>query len=277
MLKYIYWFTLKSFMPKRIIVFGNQKGGTGKSTLAMHLVVSLLQKGKKVATIDVDARQGTFSRYIENREITKRENPGVLTPYHTPLFESEADSVLEMKKENLENFSNLIKSLDNFDYIVVDTPGNDNNLSRIAHSFADVIITPMNESFIDLDLLVRINDSTETTLKPSSYAEMVWNQKKEKAIRDKGNIDWIVLVNRMSNVLSKNRTELDRVLSALARRIGFRLAKGFKERVIFRELFLSGLTLLDRDISATQTSLSHIAARQELNDLLKSLNITEND
>lgn len=264
-------------MPKRIIVFGNQKGGTGKSTLAMHLVVSLLQKGNKVATIDVDARQGTFSRYIENREITKRENAGVLTPFHTPLFESEADSVRDMKRENLENFSNLIKSLDDFDYIVVDTPGNDNNLSRIAHSFADVIITPMNESFIDLDLLVRINDSTEATLKPSSYAEMVWNQKKERAIRDKGNIDWIVLVNRMSNVISKNRTELDRVLSALARRIGFRLAKGFKERVIFRELFLSGLTLLDRNISATQISLSHIAARQELNDLLKSLNITEND
>lgn len=263
-------------MPKRIIVFGNQKGGTGKSTLAMHLVVSLLQKNKKVATIDVDARQGTFSRYIENREITKRENPGVLTPFHTPLFESEADSVLEMKRENLENFSNLIKSLDNFDYIVVDTPGNDNNLSRIAHSFADVIITPMNESFIDLDLLVRINDSTETTLKPSSYAEMVWNQKKERAIRDKGNIDWIVLVNRMSNIVSKNRTELDRVLTALAKRIGFRLAKGFRERVIFRELFLSGLTLLDRNIAATQMSLSHIAARQELNDLLKSLNITEN-
>lgn len=264
-------------MPKRIIVFGNQKGGTGKSTLAMHLVVSLLQKNKKVATIDVDARQGTFSRYIENREITKRENPGVLTPYHTPLFESEAESVSEMKKENFENFSNLIKSLNDFDYIIVDTPGNDNNLSRVAHSFADVIITPMNESFIDLDLLVRINDSTETTLKPSTYAEMVWNQKKERAIRDKGNIDWIVLVNRMSSIVSKNRTELDRVLSALAKRIGFRLTKGFKERVIFRELFLSGLTLLDRNISATQMSLSHIAARQELNDLLKSLNITEND
>lgn len=264
-------------MPKRIIVFGNQKGGTGKSTLAMHLVVSLLQKNKKVATIDVDAKQGTFSRYIENREITKRENPGVLTPHHTPLFESDADSVLDAQKENLENFSNLIKSLSDFDYIVVDTPGSDNNLSRIAHSFADVIITPMNESFIDLDLLVRINDSTETTIKPSSYAEMVWNQKKERAIRDKGNIDWIVLVNRMSSVLSKNRTELERVLSALAKRIGFRLTKGFKERVIFRELFLSGLTLLDRNISVTQMNLSHIAARQELNDLLRSLNITEND
>ena len=133
----------------------------------------------------------------------------------------------------------------------------------------------MNESFVDLDLLVRINDSSETNIRPSIYAEMVWNQKKERIMRDKGSIDWIVLVNRMSSVASKNRTELDRVLTALAKRIGFRLAKGFKERVIFRELFLSGLTLLDRNVSASQMSLSHIAARQELNDLLKALNIGE--
>ena len=262
-------------MPKKIIVFGNQKGGTGKSTLAMHLVVSLLQKGYSVATVDVDARQGTFTRYIENREATKRENSGILVPYHNPLFESEAESVSQIARENLENFSNLIKSLESFDYIVIDTPGNDNNLSRIAHSFADVIITPMNESFIDLDLLVRINDSTETNIKPSTYAEMVWEQKKERIMRDKGAIDWIVLVNRMSNIVTKNKTELDKVLVALAKRIGFRLAKGFKERVIFRELFLSGLTLLDRNVSASQMSLSHIAARQELNDLMKTLDIED--
>ena len=260
-------------MTKKIIVFGNQKGGTGKSTLAMHLIVSLLQKGNKVATIDVDARQGTLTRYIENREATKRENPEIRTSVHTPVFESEAETVRQMERENLQNFTELLRSLSAFDYIVVDTPGNDSNLSRIAHSFADVIITPMNESFIDLDLLVRINDSTETNIKPSTYAEMVWNQKKERIMRDKGTIDWIVLVNRMSSVASKNRTELDRVLAALARRIGFRLAKGFKERVIFRELFLSGLTLLDRNVSASQMSLSHIAARQELNDLLKALDI----
>ncbi|MDR1391258.1 MAG: division plane positioning ATPase MipZ [Holosporales bacterium] len=260
-------------MTKKIIVFGNQKGGTGKSTLAMHLVVNLLQTGNKIATIDVDARQGTFTRYIENREKTKKENPVVLTPVHAALFESEADSVLEQRKEDLANFSALINSLQLYDYIVVDTPGNDNYLSRVAHSFADVIITPMNESFIDLDLLVRISDTTEGQLKPSSYAEMVWNQKKEKAIRDKGMIDWIVLVNRMSSAASKNRYELDKVLSALSKRIGFRLAKGFKERVIFRELFLSGLTLLDRNVSSAQISLSHIAARQELNDLIRALNI----
>ena len=264
---------LKMFMLKRIIVFGNQKGGTGKSTLAMHLVVNLLQKGNSVATIDVDAKQGTLTRYIENREATKRENPNILTSYHTPVFESEAESISQVEKENLTNFTKLLTSLESFDYIVIDTPGNDSSLSRIAHSFADVIITPMNESFVDLDLLVRINDSTETNINPSIYAEMVWNQKKERIIRDKGAIDWIVLINRMSSITSKNRTELDKILVALAKRIGFRLAKGFKERVIFRELFLSGLTLLDRNVSASQMSLSHIAARQELNDLLKALNI----
>ena len=266
-------------MARRVIVFGNQKGGTGKSTLAMHLVVSLLVRGFKVATIDVDARQGTFTRYIENRERTKLENPDVLTPVHVPILESGNDSVSSMEKENFENFKTVMDSYNDFDFVVIDTPGNDNNLSKIAHSFADVIITPMNESFIDLDLLVRLQDvKTTNNLKPSTYAEMVWNQKKEKAIREKGMIDWVVLVNRMSSIASKNRQELDKILGALSKRIGFRLAKGFKERVIFRELFVSGLTLLDQNIKTSQMSLSHIAARHELNDLLKALNIsTKND
>ena len=191
------------------------------------------------------------------------------------MFDTVTDSISEMEKSNLDNFITKINELQNYDYIIIDTPGNDNNLSKIAHSFADVIITPMNESFIDLDLLVKIHDLSSNDLKPSTYADMVWNQKKERAIRDRGMIDWIVLVNRMSNIASKNRQELDRVLTALSKRIGFRLAKGFKERVIFRELFLSGLTLLDRDATTSQMSLSHIAARQELNDLLKALNITD--
>ena len=275
MLEYTDKLFILFFMPK-VIVFGNQKGGTGKSTLAMHLVVSLLNKGYSVATIDVDARQGTFTRYIENREKTKLQNPSILTPNHTAMFDTVTDSISEMEKSNLDNFITKINELQNYDYIIIDTPGNDNNLSKIAHSFADVIITPMNESFIDLDLLVKIHDLSSNDLKPSTYADMVWNQKKERAIRDRGMIDWIVLVNRMSNIASKNRQELDRVLTALSKRIGFRLAKGFKERVIFRELFLSGLTLLDRDATTSQMSLSHIAARQELNDLLKALNITDN-
>ncbi|MDR2458717.1 MAG: division plane positioning ATPase MipZ [Holosporales bacterium] len=262
-------------MSAKVIVLGNQKGGTGKSTLAMHLAVSLVWKGYTVATVDVDARQGTFSRYIENREKTKQLDNRVLMPFHTPLLESGAASKVEANMENSEAFTKLLHSLSGYDYIVVDTPGSDCSLSRIAHSFADVVITPVNESFVDLDLLVHVDGSSATMLKPSIYAEMVWNQKKERAVRDKGQIDWIVLVNRMPNVISRNRQEFEKILLALSKRIGYRVATGFKERVIFRELFLSGLTLLDRDVISAQTSLSHIAARQELKDLLRALNIAD--
>ena len=262
-------------MFRKVIVFGNQKGGTGKSTLAMHLVVSLLLKGYKVATLDADAKQGTFSRYIENRIRTKEQNPSILTPHHIPIFDSDKENISDIEKDNLQHFSGVLDQLSNYDYVIIDTPGSDTSLSRIAHSFADVIITPMNESFIDLDLLVRIKDLQSNELKPSVYSELVWEQKKRRAIRDRQSIDWIVLINRMSNIASKNRQELSRVLHALSKRVGFRLANGFKERVIFRELFLSGLTLLDKNVVGAQNSLSHIAARQELNDLLKSLNVSD--
>jgi chromosome partitioning protein len=257
-------------MAGKIIVFGNEKGGTGKSTLAMHLAVSLLNNGYKVGTIDVDAKQGTFSRYIENREKTHKVDSTLTLPTHMPIF------FVNDESENRMNFMRAIESLIDCDYIVVDTPGHDNNLSRYAHSYADILITPINESFVDLDLLVRIKDAINNSeLTPSSYSEMVWEQKKQKAIRSRGTIDWIVLINRMANIASKNRLELEKVLAALAKRIGFRLARGFRERVIFREMFLTGLTLVDKKSTVAQTSLSHIAARYELADLLKFINITE--
>ncbi|MDR1475816.1 MAG: division plane positioning ATPase MipZ [Holosporales bacterium] len=264
-------------MSPKVVVFGNQKGGTGKSTLAVHLSVSLLTQGFKVATIDVDANQGTFSRYIENRKKTGLNSPNLPISTHFPVFNHNSDSIAEMEKVNKENFTKLIASCLEFDFIIIDTPGSDNYISKLAHSYADVVVTPMNESFIDLDLLVRINGSETNQLKPSIYAEMIWNQKKERAIRDKGTIDWIVLVNRLSNVASKNGYELEKILTALSKRIGFRIAHGFKERVIFKELFPSGLTILDKDQLSSQVTLSHIAARQELNCLLKTLNIDHKD
>src|SRR5271170_4560613 len=50
-----------------VIVLGNEKGGSGKSTTAMHVAVALLQAGQRVATIDLDSRQGSFTHYVENR------------------------------------------------------------------------------------------------------------------------------------------------------------------------------------------------------------------
>lgn len=257
-----------------IIVLGNEKGGTGKSTVAMHIITNLLRSGYSVGSIDVDARQGTLSRYVENRRARKEKTDEDLPlPDHTPIFRSKLDSVPAAEAEELSTLTDVLNHLKENDFIVIDTPGSDTHLSRLAHSYADTLITPLNDSFIDLDMLVRVNADSHDILRPSTYAEMVWDQKKQRAMRDNGSIDWIVLRNRLSNINSRNKEEMERVLSALAKRIGFRLVAGFGERVIFRELFLNGLTLLDMKESKTALTLSHVAAKQELASLMNMIQL----
>ncbi|USO01963.1 MAG: AAA family ATPase [Alphaproteobacteria bacterium] len=258
-----------------VIVLGNEKGGTGKSTLSMHLIVSLLRKGHKVGSIDVDARQGTLTRYFHNRKRHLENNPSAKLPMpeHHELHKSANDNVTQAHKEDEENFAALMEKLSHCDYVVVDTPGNDTYLSRVAHSYASTLITPINDSFIDLDMLVRVNDNSKDAkdIKPSLYSQTVWEQKMKKAKRDGGQIDWIVVRNRLSNLSSNNNMEIEKILSALAPRIGFRLISGFTERVIFKELFLQGVTLLDLIEIGMQMRLSHIAARNELAVLIKAV------
>jgi len=255
-----------------VIVLGNEKGGTGKSTVSMHLIVNLLRHGSTVGSIDVDARQGTLTRYIENRAARKAAKQQDLPmPEHAPIFKSELPSKTDAEADERARFEAQIKAFHGKDYIVIDTPGSDSYLSRLAHSYADTLITPLNDSFIDLDMLVRVNSDSLDILKPSTYSEMVWDQKKQKAMRNSGSIDWIVLRNRLSSLNSRNKEEMDKVLAALAKRIGFRSLFGFGERVIFRELFLSGLTLLDMRENNLTMSLSHIAAKQELASLIEMI------
>lgn len=260
-----------------IIVLGNEKGGTGKSTVAMHIITSLLRQGYNVGSIDVDARQGTLSRYVENRTLRKAAKQQDLPlPEHIPLFKSDLSEREQAEEDEKNRVNEALEKLWEKDYIVIDTPGSDTHLSRLAHSYADTLITPLNDSFIDLDMLVRVNADSLNILKPSTYSEMVWEQKKQKAIRGGGSIDWIVLRNRLSSINSRNKEEMEKILNALSKRIGFRTLQGFGERVIFRELFLSGMTLLDMRENKMVMSLSHIAAKQELASLMEMIQLPKN-
>ena len=257
-------------MKPYVIVLGNEKGGTGKSTVAMHIAVYLLHHGANIGTIDVDAHQGTFTRYFENR---KRSSLDVRMPTHIPVFNSDINDRNEATAKDKENFEEAMNKLSENDFIIIDTPGNETFLSQLAHSYADTLITPLNDSFIDLDVLVKVKDNDIRSLRPSVYAEMVWNQRKQRAMRGGKPIDWIVIKNRLTTLYTKNRGDVNTVLEALAKRIGFRLGTGFCERVIFKELFLSGLTLLDLESSGEKLSLSHVAARQELRDLISFMKL----
>jgi chromosome partitioning protein len=161
-----------------VIVLGNEKGGTGKSTASMHLITYLLRLGIKVGTIDIDARQGTLTRYIENRLIyCQSKNLSLALPDHHPIYRSKNASVEDGMTEEKNKLLETMDKLKDMDFIVIDTPGTDSNLSRVAHSYADLLITPLNDSFVDLDMLGRVNPETYEVLRPSSYAEMVWDQK----------------------------------------------------------------------------------------------------
>ena len=214
-----------------VIVVGNEKGGAGKSTVAMHLAVALMRMGKTVGAMDLDL----------------------------------------VEQEETDRFSAALSDLKTqCDFIVIDAPGADTHYSRLAHSSADTIITPVNDSFIDFDLLAEIDPESFEVGKPSLYSEMVWECRKRKAAMQKKSIDWVVMRNRISMLDARNKRRVGEGLKMLSQRIGFRLAPGFAERVIYRELFPLGLTLLDltEDGSTVTFTMSHVAARQELRDLL---------
>lgn len=264
-----------------IIVIGNEKGGSGKTTTSMHLIVALLRLGFRVGTIDIDARQRSLSRYLENRKATAiREQTPLPMPNHVVVQKSPFDTRDETEADERDRLTrSLAKLLVSCDFVVIDAPGNDTYLSRISHSFADTVITPINDSFVDLDVLATIDGNSLQIQRPSIYSEMLWEQKIQRAKRDGGAIDWIVMRNRLSNIDARNKRQITKVIEDLSKRIGFRVAPGFSERVIFREMFLQGLTVLDvMDTSgAASVSMSHLAARQEVRELLKILNIAAID
>lgn len=258
--------------PAHVIVVGNEKGGAGKSTVAIHLAIALMRMNKSVGVIDLDVRQSTLGRYLANRRRwCERRGVELPMPEQEIVQASSARSLDDAEAEEAETFAEAMAGLKaKCDYILIDAPGADTHLARLAHSAADTIITPVNDSFVDFDLLAEVDPDTYEVGRPSLYSALVWDCRKQKAVKEKKSIDWVVMRNRISMLDARNKRRVGKGLKKLSERVGFRLAPGFGERVIYRELFPLGLTLLDltQDGSAMQFTLSHVAARQELRDLL---------
>ena len=263
----------------RVIVVGNEKGGAGKSTVSMHLTVSLMRMGKSVGVIDLDVRQRSLTRYLENR-LRWMQSTGARLPM-PEIVRVDASTERDLDKAEAEETHRLVSSLQRLkktcDFIIIDSPGGDTFLSRLAHMQADTLITPLNDSFVDFDLLGDVNPQTLEVIRPSFYSEMVWSCRKKKAQTSRRPIDWIVMRNRMSPLAARNKERVGEALDNLSKRIGFRLAPGLSERVIYRELFPAGLTLLDLTEKGSNVSFtrSHVAARQEMRDLIIILQLPE--
>jgi chromosome partitioning protein len=266
-------------MPAAVIVVGNEKGGAGKSTIAIHLASALLHGGARVSVIDLDLRQKSVGRFIANRRAWIAANDASLP--EPVLFSLSGDdkalaraAVAEQSARFEEAYA---KAHAEADFLLIDTPGGDTALSRAAHGRADLIVTPMNDSFVDFDLLGHVDPVSLELTRPSLYAETVWESRKAKMQAERRSIDWVVLRNRLATTEARNRRRLEERMLTLSKRVGFRLGTGLRDRVIYRELFPFGLTIADLSpkVRPVEVSLSHIAARQELRQLMHDLGLEE--
>ena len=249
------------------IVFANEKGGTGKSTTAVHTAVALAATGYSVAAIDLDTRQKTLTRYLDNREATGRRRKIELpSPTHVTL------GLLTPAGLDQE----IARIGRGADFIVIDTPGRDDPVGRAAIAKADTIVTPINDSFVDLDLIGQVDAETFRVKKPSFYAELIWDMRKARALADGATVDWVVLRNRLQHIEANNMRRVGKALDELSKRVGFRTIAGLGERVIYRELFPKGLTLLDVE-AIGGIGISHIAARQELREMIAGFALPERE
>ncbi|MHC3127280.1 ATPase [Brevundimonas sp. GN22] len=264
-----------------VIVIGNEKGGAGKSTLAIHIATGLLHAGKKVAIIDLDLRQRSMERFFANRKVWLAANGHELPqPYVPDMGDGKALAKAEPAEQIAKFEAAFADAVPNAEVILIDTPGGDTTLSRVAHARADQIVTPMNDSFVDFDLLGQVDPVTLELQKPSIYSESVWEARKQRAIEQgrQATIDWLVVTNRLQGVHARNRDRLEERMGKLAKRVGFRVGPGLRERVIYRELFPFGLTVADLsdDIKPVSITMSHISARQELRGLLADMGLEDN-
>ncbi len=258
------WLKYPVTPPKgHIIVFANEKGGVGKSTSAFHTCIALCNAGERVAALDVDLRQLTLHRALWARQESERE-------YGVRLPGPEQIMLVQQNENELEEKLRMARIHSSF--IIIDVGGHDSPIARRAIFMADTIVTPVNDSFIDLDMLGRIDPRTGELKTLGNFARLVEHLKEPgMALRQKP-IDWVVMQNRSRSLGTKNERKVRDALTKIAPIAGFRLVPGLRERVTYRELFPLGLTLFDLD-AIPDLGRAQPAAREEIWAMLRSLNL----
>jgi chromosome partitioning protein len=255
-----------------VIAIGNEKGGSGKTTLAMHLAVALLKEGQRVGTIDLDSNQRGLTRYIENRRIWANHRRIELEmPLHHLVLRAEGARLWDNEAEELAAFEEIIAAIrESIDFLVIDTPSTDTYLMRLAHLVADTVLTPVTDSFLDLGTLASVDPITHEITGTGHYVEVVREARRRRRQLDQGHIDWVVIRNRSP----RGRLVGDSI-AELGMRLGLREVEGCAERIVYRRLFSSGLTALDMPDEATSGAMpgSHRLAQQEMRILIGSLNL----
>src|SRR5258708_6612350 len=258
--------------------WATRRAGRENPPRAWNSAVAWRKAGRGVAPIDLVGRQKSFTRYIYNRSAwARRTGLDLELPVHCCIKLGQTMQIADNETSEFQQFMDAVSVVGRtFDFIVIDTPGSDSYLMRLAHSMADTLVTPINDSFLDFDVLGTVDPQTYAVTGESHYAEMVRDTRRKRRQLDGASSDWIVVRNRLSMLGSRNKQLVADALTELSFRLGFRAIDGFAERVVYREFFPRGLTALDDLDEATlgtRPNLGHVTAREEVTSLLRQLKL----
>ncbi|MEO6717285.1 MAG: division plane positioning ATPase MipZ [Novosphingobium sp.] len=219
-----------------VIVFANQKGGVGKSTLAFHTAIAMADAGKKVAVIDLDHVQATLSGALISREATCRLlKVGLPTPRYVAFSQTSAACLTQ----------EIARIGSDCAYVLIDVAGGDSPIARRAIAMADTLVTPVSSSFADIDLLGQFDAISLRLKRLGRFSRLVDGLRKARIDAHLPDLDWLVVPNRSRRTGSNNEAIIGGALERLSAIADFRIAHGIGERVAYRELFLYGLTHFD--------------------------------
>jgi chromosome partitioning protein len=121
-----------------IIMIGSQKGGCGKSTIAINICAALAKQGKDVVLVDAD-KQSTAANWVGDR--AKIDAP---TVHCIQKYDNIRDTLRDLDKR--------------YEFVIVDAAGRDSRELRSGMTSAHILIVPFRPSQADLDTLYHTQD-----------------------------------------------------------------------------------------------------------------------
>ena len=260
-------------MTAHTITLGNEKGGSGKSTASIHLVTAFMRYGFVVGCLDLDTRQRSLATWLENRERTRVDGgwsqAKICMPHYRRLTLSEAEGRTDADTDDHAAFMQAFNDMrERCDYIIIDSPGHDIFLSRLGHAVADTVITPLNDSQIDYDVIAKFDPHEDAPTAPSIYSSMISDVRRHRKSEGWDDFDWVIMRNRFAPQSDRSRISVD--LDRIAKRLRFRVVGGLPERKIYHELFRAGLTAHDIEDNHAR---SYNAARDDIEALIGDLRL----
>ena len=195
-----------------VIVVGNEKGGAGKSTISIHLTVALLEGGlqgrlhrSRHAPADADAvlRKSPFL-------VAATRDWPIELPLHCAMrARRNATTSAPTRRWSSRMFADAIGAVEHeYEFVVIDTPASDSYLMRLAHSLADTLVSPLNDSYVDIDVFSRVQHDRTQRGAVSQYADLVMQARRKRRLVDNGVIDWVMVRNRIASIASNNARQI---------------------------------------------------------------------